>query len=198
MEKKIKFDADHAGYIISNIKDVLYDEYGNIYDTVDTIDLENGMYALTVYTSSEYAYDEVGSKTTYNINLAEVVDIIDDEEALLKYLEACSEYVNYEDLAQEYYTKAEEAIEQKYGCKNAYLEPSTQAGRGGVFLFADDMTFDGSMDFETSEEYVYEENLEGFIEMVLSSFYPYEDDEDVDDEVYDGNGNGISTEEEEG
>lgn len=197
MEEKIKFDADHVGYMISNIKDVLYDEYP-ISDTTDELDLENGKYTLTVYTSSEYAYGEPGGKTTFNINLAEVVDIIDDEETLLKYLEEHSEYINYEDLAQEYYEKAEEAIEKKYGCKNAYLEPSTQAGRGGVFLFADDMTFDGSMDFETSEEYVYDENLDGFIDMVLSSFYPYEEDDDVDDEVYDGNGNGISTEEEEG
>lgn len=195
MSNNIKLDSDHAGYIISNIKDYAYENIGCISDISEELDLENNMYELIIYKEANFESD--GGKIRYNINLADVVDIVDDEDALAEYLDECAIEIDYETLGQEYYEKAEKAVEDHFGCTNAFLEPSTQGGRGGVFLFADDMTFSGSMDFETSEEYIYEENLDGFIEMVLSSFYPYNDEDDEDENIYDGNGNGVITGEEE-
>lgn len=195
MSNKAILDADYAGYIISNIKDSVYENLGYIPEISETLDLENNKYELTVYKEADSESD--GGKIRYNVNLADVIDIVDDEDALEAYLDECSTVVDYETLGQEYYEKAEKAAEDHFGCTNAFLEPSTQGGRGGVFLFADDMTFNGVMDFEESEEYIYNEDLEGFIEKVLSSFYIYNDEDDVDDEVYDGNANGINTDMEE-
>ena len=88
--------------------------------------------------------------------------------------------------AAAYYEAAQEAIEEKYGCTGAFLEPSTQCGVGGIFLFADDMTFEGSADFETGEEYIHDEDMEGFISFILNSFTPEDgDDGDEDDEADD-------------
>lgn len=72
----------------------------------------------------------------------------------------------------EFYRSAEQELEKHFNCTGAYLEPSTQGGVGGVFLFADDMTFDGSFDFETGEEYIYEDDFDGFLRLCLNSFKP--------------------------
>lgn len=190
----MKFDADHAGYLISKIKDTIYDIQSGITDISEDVDLENGMYQLTLYISDGY---EDSAKIVYAINLSDIVDdeLDEDMDALEKYLDEHSSYISYDDLASEYYTKAQKALEDKFGCVNAYLEPSTQSGMGGVFLFSDNMMFTGNFDFETSEEYIRDENLDAFIQLALESFTPYNDEDDEDDNVYAGNANGISTEE---
>lgn len=82
----------------------------------------------------------------------------------------------HEELAQEFYERAEEEINKRFNCTGAFLEPSTQMGRGRTFLFADDMRFKGSFDFETGEEYIYNNDFDGFLQLVLNSFKPVVDE----------------------
>lgn len=82
----------------------------------------------------------------------------------------------HEELAQEFYGRAQEEINKQFNCTGALLDPSTQMGRGRVFLFADNMRFEGSFDFETGEEYIYNNDFDGFLQLVLNSFKPVVDE----------------------
>lgn len=163
------------------------------------VDLSKSDEGLKVVINSEYE-DEYGDWTKKeiicNINEAEFsnFDYEDDAEferaisSIYSYIENNSEEhaKDSDSFAAAYYEAAQEAIEEKYGCTGAFLEPSTQCGVGGIFLFADDMTFEGSADFETGEEYIYDEDMEGFISFILNSFTPEDgDDGDDDDEADD-------------
>ena len=71
-----------------------------------------------------------------------------------------------------FYRRAERALEKNFKCTGAYLEPSTELGSGKTYLFADNMDFDGSFDFETGEEYIDENDYKGFLQLCLDSFTP--------------------------
>ena len=160
------------------------------------VNLSNSDDGLQVVINSEYD-DEYGDwvkkEIICNINAAEFShfnyeDATEFERAVNSiyiYIENNSEEHTKDSnsFAAAYYEAAQEAIEEKYGCTGAFLEPSTQCGMGGIFLFADDMTFEGSADFVTGEEYIHDEDMEGFISFILGSFYPVEDeDSDGDDD----------------
>lgn len=111
------------------------------------------------------------------------MNMIDDEESLDQTKsESLNESFNdeydedHEELAQEFYERAQEEINKHFNCTGAFLEPSTQMGQGRTFLFADDMRFEGSFDFETGEEYIYDNDFDGFLQLVLNSFKPVVDE----------------------
>ena len=94
-------------------------------------------------------------------SLYKKMNMIDDEESLDQTKseslnESFDDYYDeeFEERAQEFYERAQEEIEKHFNCTGAFLEPSTQMGRGGVFLFADDMRFEGTFDFEEGEDYI--------------------------------------------
>lgn len=72
----------------------------------------------------------------------------------------------------DFYQRAEKELEKHFNCTGAYLEPSTQNGVGRTFLFADDMSFDGSFDFEVGEDYIFDDDFEGFLALCKRSFKP--------------------------
>lgn len=125
-------------------------------------------------------------------SLYKKMNMINDEESLDQTKseslnESFDDYYDeeFEERAQEFYERANEEIEKHFNCTGAFLEPSTQMGRGGVFLFADDMSFEGTFDFETGEEYIYNNDFDGFLQLVLNSFKPVVD-ENLEEGIFDG------------
>lgn len=133
-------------------------------------DIQGNTLTFTIWNDDEYG-DE-GSETIFTLDINKLVELMHDESALSNYIDNAEDYVNYEARGQEFYERAEKELENHFGCTNAYLEPSIQMGKGGTFLFADDMSFDGNFDYQTGEEYIREDNFEGFLQLCLDSFTP--------------------------
>ena len=111
-------------------------------------------------------------ETTFKLNIDKLVEYMDDEDALGNYIESGEEYTDYEARGDEFYRRAEKELEKHFGCTNAYLEPSTQLGQGSTFLFSDDMSFEGNFDYQTGEDYIREDNFDGFLQLCFDSFRP--------------------------
>lgn len=94
---------------------------------------------------------------------------------LFEALNRADELDNIEDQAGDFYHRAEKELEKHFNCTRAFLEPSTQNGVGRTFLFADDMNFDGSFDFEVGEDYIFDDDFDGFLALCKRSFTPTED-----------------------
>ena len=147
-----------------------YDYTKNYFILAYETNTSGDIFTVTLHCEDEYG-DVCDKIFTYN--LSELAKIIDDEDAFEAALENTeSSSPDYEELGIEFYHNAEEKIEQHFGCTGAYLEPSTQLGQGRTFLFADDMAFDGSFDYQTGEEYIRDNDFDGFLALCLSSFKP--------------------------
>lgn len=181
--RNINMDADVAAMLIRNITDAII-ESNSAYDWSSTLAEDGVTYTCNVIIAPGSRFLS-GGEVIYTVNLKELYelgdDIYDDEDALIDYLDERYESIDYDDRGSEYYTAAEKAAEERFGCLNAFLEPSTQIGRGGLFLFADNMRFTGSADYETAEEYIQSGDKDGFIEYVLSCIMEDDEDNDEDD-----------------
>lgn len=155
------------------------EEYGCLNSLEVSVCLENGHVAIEYWREDEYGDECDYLKELDNDQIETLEKVIDTPEELETFLDGI---IFSEGDPDEFYQKAQEAIEEEFGCTGAYLEPSTQCGRGGVFLFADDMSFEGTFDFETGEEYIRENDLAGFINLALSSFTPCEDEDEEDED----------------
>lgn len=102
---------------------------------------------------------------------------------LFEALNRADELDNIEDQASDFYRRAEQELEKHFNCTGAFLEPSTQNGVGRTFLFADDISFDGSFDFETGEDYIFEDDFDGFLALCKRSFVPSA--EEVNEGIFD-------------
>lgn len=137
--------------------------------------------------SVEAPEDEDGRTTTivFNLSMKKLRSMMPDDDAIWNYVDVSSSTenelnkpVDHEDQASDFYHRAEQELEKHFNCTGAFLEPSTQNGVGRTFLFADDMSFDGSFDFETGEDYIFEDDFDGFLALCKRSFTPTEDEVD--------------------
>lgn len=67
----------------------------------------------------------------------------------------------------EYVTKR---LEEEEGLVNVFIEPSVQCGQGGLFIHHDNCEGDTPVvDFETADEYIYNNDKEGYYNYILSA-----------------------------
>ena len=128
----------------------------------------------SIYKQMNAINDKESLNEKYNVKDIQSVKKLNED-----YFDEPSE--EHEERAADFYSRAEEELEKYFNCTGAFLEPSTQCGRGGVFLFADDMSFDGSVDYETSEQYIEDNDFEGFLQLFIDAFTP-ETDGDMDED----------------
>jgi hypothetical protein len=169
--KKIKLNeslSDTQEEAIDITKDYILDNYS--WSDWDS-NVEGSTLTFTIWFDDDWGGED-SSETIFKLDINKLVEYMNDEEDLGNYIESGKDYTNYEARGKEFYERAEKELENHFGCTNAYLEPSTQMGRGGTFLFADDMSFDGNFDYQTGEEYIREDNFEGFLQLCLDSFTP--------------------------
>lgn len=173
--KKIKLNeslSDTQEEAIDITKDYILDNYS--WSDWDS-NVEGSTLTFTIWFDDDWGGED-SSETIFTLDINKLVEYMNDEEALGNYIESGEDYTNYEARGQEFYERAEKELEKHFGCTNAYLEPSTQMGRGGTFLFADDMSFEGNFDYQTGEEYIREDNFDGFLQLCLDSFTPRTDE----------------------
>lgn len=198
LKKLIKESIDGADDAIEAAREYILDQYSwNDYDYNET-DTE---FSMTVWCGGEY-YDDDESETKYVMSIQKLVDLMNNRGAFEQYIDECSNYTDYESLGNDFYRRAEEELNKHFNCTGAFLEPSTQLGQGRTFLFADNMTFEGSFDFQTGEEYIRDNDFEGFLELCKNSFSKrvtesYSDDEDEEDDYdeYDDDGDFFGSQE---
>lgn len=163
LKKLIRESIEGADEAIELAREYILDQYSyNDYDFEET----NTEFLLTLWCGDF----EDESEVTYKMSIEKLVELKDDETAFEEYIDSCENFVDYEAAGDEFYRRAEEELNKHFNCTGAFLEPSTQLGQGRTFLFADDMRFDGSFDFQTGEDYIRENNFEGFLELCKDSF----------------------------
>ena len=139
------------------------------------IDIRESMLFVEIWTEAdEYDdYDDIYDDSpnfTARLDIEKLIELTDDIDEFETYVEdSISGYTN-DSTAEDFYDRAAKELESYFNCSGAFLEPSTQLGRGRTFLFADDMKFEGSFDFQAGESYIKNNNFEGFLELCKDSF----------------------------
>lgn len=163
-----KLQESSSKYTVENVIDfarehVLDNNNWNDYD----VELDGDNLLVTIWTEDEYG-DEI--ERIFRMRISKLLELVEDEDAFASYIDDSTEY---ESVGDDFYERAAEELNKHFNCTGAYLEPSTQLGQGKTFLFADDMSFDGSFDFQTGEDYIKENDFEGFLKLCISSFTPH-------------------------
>lgn len=121
----------------------------------------------------DYDYDDIYSDSpdfTARLDIEKLIKLKDNIDEFETYVEDSISGYTVDSTEEDFYDRAAEELESYFNCSGAFLEPSTQLGRGRTFLFADDMKFEGSFDFQAGESYIKSNNFEGFLELCKDSF----------------------------
>ena len=181
LDRKLTEDADSD---IEDLIDFVYETITDEYSYSDiTFDRDGNKYHITLWTGGGYYSDEDEQEYNFEFDIPTLLKLKDDEKELKEYILDDERYesVNYEERGNEFYRRAEEELEKHFNCTNAFLEPSTQAGRGGTFLFSDDVQFEGNFDYQTGEAYIQNDDFEGFLDLCLDSFTPVSDEDEMEE-----------------
>ena len=166
LRKLIKESIEGADEAIDFAREYILDQHSyNDYDFEET-DTE---FSMTLWCGGSY-FDDDDSEVKYKMSIQKLVELKDDKEAFEEYIDSCQDYTDFEAVGQEFYRRAEEELNKHFNCTGAFLEPSTQLGQGSTFLFADDMGFEGSFDFQTGEDYIRADDFDGFLQLCKNSF----------------------------
>lgn len=170
-EEELDESIQGSDEAIEFAREYILDQHSwNDYDTHET----ESEFSITLWCGDEWDGDE--SEVKYKMSIEKLIELKDDEAAFEEYIDSCENSIDYEAAGNEFYRRAEEELNKHFNCTGAFLEPSTQLGQGRTFLFADDMRFDGSFDFQTGEDYIREDNFEGFLKLCKDSFTVVTDD----------------------
>lgn len=171
LKKLIRESIQGADEAIKLAREYILDVYSyNDYDTDET----DSEFSMTLWCGDAWEGEEY--EVTYKMSIEKLVELKDDQTAFEEYIDSCENSRDYEAAGDEFYRRAEEELDKHFNCTGAFLEPSTQMGQGRTFLFADDMSFDGSFDYQAGEDYIREDDFDGFLELCISSFTPVTDE----------------------
>lgn len=173
LKKLIRESIQGADEVIQLAREYILDQHSfNDYSVEKT----NTEVSVTLWCGGGYYDDEDESEVRYKMNIEKLVELKDDVSAFEEYIDSCESYVDYEASGTEFYERAEQELNKHFNCTGAFLEPSIQMGEGRTFLFADDMSFEGSFDYQAGEDYIREGDFDSFLELCISSFTPVTDE----------------------